>query len=181
MEERWQLAKHLSGLSTFEVGRYVSYLVNVIVFLNWLRNRVVLRRFLVGQWDGTFTKEGVDGIIFYCQLYVAGHRDKEDTAVFSYERRDLRTSFVGSRGADILESYDNDMWFVWRRTWNPRFVRHAHDSLTNVADEDAVLRGSELPKRYTWECRVKDLFFRPKMAVRIESIEGRYVGQLAKH
>jgi hypothetical protein len=154
----------------------ISYTVNSVFILQWLLSKMLLHKFLVGRWEGTLAREGDDGAVFHCTLYVAAHKDRDNTAVFCYQKKDLHSTQVCIQGVDILADYDGDLLFVWRRSWKPTFIRAMHVDLGNGTQNP-----DDMPKRYTWNCRVSSLFFRPKMAVDVKAFDVSFSGFLARH
>src|SRR5215213_6472587 len=91
----------------------ISYTVNAVFILQWLSGKVLLHKFLVGRWEGTLAREGDDGAVFHCTLYVTAHKDRDNTAVFCYQKKDLHSTQVCIQGVDMLSDYDGDLLFVW--------------------------------------------------------------------
>jgi hypothetical protein len=154
----------------------VSYTINGMIFWQWLRGKLVLRRFLVGRWEGSFARTQEDGIAIHCTLYVTEHKDRDNTALFYYRMQDLKSSTICIQGCDVLSNYDEDPLFFHRRIWRPFFLRAMHVSHGNGLWNDV-----DMPTHYAWDCRINSLFFRPKMQVTIKAPDTSFSGVLLKH
>lgn len=170
--------RNLSQLFEFLADlRVYSYVVNAFFIALWLRQRLFLNHFLAGRWDGTLKTVGADDAVLHCTLLISEHRDRDNTALLRYERRDLQTGQVTLRGVDILDDYDTDVLFVFRRQWRPRFIRDLHTGDTNHSmTSPSVQRLGSLPNIYQWNCKIQNLFFRPKLRVAISGADVSFEG-----
>jgi hypothetical protein len=164
-------------VTLWEALRYFSFAINVVLFVLWLRGRVVLNSFLVGRWEGVFEpSDGKDDII-KCTLYVACHKDTDNSAHLFYCKEHLDHNETRAKGVDSLVGYDSNVFFVVNRTWKPKFIRVMHKNGVYASDECR-----EHPSSYFWECTIISIFFRPKMKVkvRVRDSDLTFAGTLSK-
>lgn len=140
--------------------RYVSYLVNAVVILYWLKHRVVLNDFLAGRWEGVLTSQQGITIVYSCILYTARHDGRDNTAHLYYSKKNVAKNEVAVQGLDTLVKY-NEGTFVFSRQWNPQFMRLFHN---NIPSEMQAA-----PPLYDWSCKIHSIFFSAKMEVTIQA------------
>jgi len=150
----------------WEYGRYVSICLNLIIFFFWLRRKVVLSEFLEGHWVGSLHAEN-DGVhTISCNLFCINHPGRDNSALLCYERKILACGTVTARGVDRLDAYTDRNWFFTDNCWNPAFVRLMHNHSGDIAP--AVQR-TQLPVRYSWQCKIIDRYFKQKLSITIGS------------
>lgn len=156
--------------------RYISYVVNLIILLGWIKNRVLLRKFLVGKWEGNFHDSTAgNGHHYQCQLIVAKQNDRDNAAFFYYEARSLNNGTVILRGLDRLQDSEEDnFFFCLNRRWKATYVREFNKEEGNSSASNYI------PPHYEWTCRVVRLWYRPKMTVKIDANGRIFDGTLEK-
>ena len=159
-------------LTTFDAFRFGSFLFNLFIFGRWLKRRVVLDEFLEGQWVGILEPSDSHNDVFHCELYLAGHSGSDNTGSLLYHKEDLETKRLLVWGVDSIVSYPSNPLFIVRRTWHPRFIRTFHHN----THDDEPLRTQAT--RYQWNCKIKSIFFSPKMHVCVQVLEDGQEGSL---
>ncbi|MDO8706192.1 MAG: hypothetical protein Q7J84_14710 [Sulfuricaulis sp.] len=152
--------------------RYTSFAVNAVVFILWLKKRIVMNSFLAGRWEGVLTPNENPTTVYHCTLYITSHKGKDNAALLYYYKKNLDTDDIPVKGLDMLIEY-NDAMFVFGRTWSPRFMRVFHKegvqiiSGSSATDESSVFPGV-FPGIYNWNCVICSFLFKEKMQVTIE-------------
>lgn len=150
-------------VTLWEVVRYLSLVINAGLFVQWLKSRIVLNSFLVGKWEGDLMPSDDEDDILHCMLYVAKHKDADDTAHLYYYKENLKSNERPAKGVDRLVGYDDDPFFALNKTWKPKFIRVLHK---NGVYKNEV--GREHPVSYDWDCKATSLFFNQKMMVTVK-------------
>jgi len=157
---------------TFEIGwwdgvRLLSVVVNVVLTVLWIKQRIVLKTYLAGRWQGTLVSEQNPQEVYKCTLYVADHRGKDNTAHLYYRWRDLETGTDLSKGLDEMIVFGDEM-FVFGRRWAPHFARVLHKEAIHPNGDRP--RTGKMPVRYKWDCEILHFLFLAKMKVDITVI-----------
>jgi hypothetical protein len=157
--------------------RCLSFLVNLVIFVQWIKSRVVLNSFLVGKWEGVFMPSDDKDDVISCTLYVAAHKDADDSAHLFYCKEHLASSETRVKGVDRLVTYDSNPLFIFNKTWRPKFIRVLHKNGVYVNDQSR-----EHPASYNWDCEIISLLFNPKMkvVVQVKDSELTFSGTLRK-
>ncbi len=160
-------------LDPFDVIRIASIVINISFLYVWVKNRVSLRRFLVGKWEGHFKCDEGDGIYFKCQLIVAEQKDRDNAACFYYKAERPEDGVLILKGLDKLQDYKDDLFFVKNRQWKAKFIREFNKSTKTNSEKN-------IPPFYEWKCDIISLFFRQKMQVKIDASGRIFNGLLTK-
>lgn len=160
--------------------RYASFLINIVVFYYWLKQRIFLNNFLVGRWEGVLAPDENPDAVYHCILYMASRESNDNTGNLYYCHKDLKTGDALVKGLDELIDY-NDALFVFKREWNPRFIRVFHKEVEHLIDDSSSY--DSLPMAYRWKCQILSIFFCAKMRVEITAVgqEIKFSGTLRKH
>jgi len=166
-------------VTTWDLIRYLSLIVNGVILYQWLRNRLLLNYFLVGKWEGVLIPSDNRDDVIKCILYVAKHKNSDSTAHLYYSKKTLSSSEISVKGVDELISYPDDIFFAKNRVWKPKFMRVLHKN--GVSDKEPD-NSRDHPVHYDWKCYITSLFFNQKMnvCVKSESSDLEFSGTLKK-
>jgi hypothetical protein len=154
-------------LGVLSVLRYGSFFLNGLLFVLWLKRRIVLKDFLAGRWEGVVRPSDDKGVAYRCILYVARHDGKDNSALLYYSKQDVQSGEITVKGLDTLLEYE-DVTFVLGRKWSPRFMRVFHKEGVHMSDEPEMAgRSKGLPPVYLWDCKICSFLWSARMEVTI--------------
>lgn len=173
MDKVWQLFS-----LAWENKVWASAIVNVVVLILWLRNKVFQDEFLVGRWEGALKKESTgrsqDYLEIKCTLMITKRKGAAAEGFLHYRKVNLSDDSwpVLTEGLDRLGHYHADWMFVQHKTWEPAFTRVFHNCKHQHNTSPAI---------YNFQCKIDKLFFKPCMSVRVKHVDGWWKGHWSKH
>ena len=169
------ISNFLNNIDWISVLRWLSIIINVFIFIKWIRSKIVLNKFLIGRWEGNIINS-TNLAKLDCTLIVTECAERVNKAFFYYEQIQAQSVLV--RGVDELDDYDNDIWFIFNRRWLPQFFRQFHVAYNKEMEGEQI--DARETVKYKWYCSVHSILRKPKLKVKISGNGVNFEGVLHK-
>lgn len=174
MDSTNHFSNFLSQIDWILILKWLSVIINLIVFIKWIASKVVLNKFLLGRWEGNIVNN--KDIKLSCILIVTSRPERANKAFFYYEQIQAQSILI--RGVDELDDYEDDFLFIINKKWNAVFYREFHVAYNQEMQGEQI--DARETVKYDWNCTVHNVLFKPKLKVLISGNGINFEGVLHK-
>lgn len=161
-----------------ELFNWASRLVTVLVLMAYISRKLILKKFLVGRWEGELSTSDYPNQTLHCVLVVSRLEQRNNSAFLIYKCEDTSTQFLRFAGTDRLINHIDSAIFSLSRKWSADFVRCSHQVFYETEMEK--ISPAQPPSRYHWSCTIDSIFLDPKMTVKITGSGPDFSGSLER-